>query len=159
MLTSKDNQGWLTTSTHDDSHLFFPVVVQKLISLIDDGVANTVEREQVGTTHEVQEATRSSDENVTALAKLDHLLTHRTTTVSNARTKHRAIAETTSFVEDLAAELTSRSDDENERLSSNTLSASIEVSGDKRTRSGDLLSLAHQLGDDGNQIRSGLARA
>ena len=102
---------WLTSTGHDLRHFILPVIVKQLVGLIDDSEANAVEREQVGLAHEVDETTGGGDEDITTLAKLDHLLSHRSTTIGHTGTKHGAIAQTTSFIEDLATELTSGSDD------------------------------------------------
>lgn len=148
-----------TTTTHDVFHLLLPVILKQLIGLIDDGEANTTEGETVATTHDVTKATRSSDEKIATLGELVQLITHGSTTVSDARAKHGAIAETTSLVEDLTAQFTGGGNDKNQRLSSNTVNAIVEVLRNVGTSSSQLLGLAHELGDSRNQISSGLARA
>ena len=108
--------------------------------------------------HDVNETTRSGNEDVATFSQFSHLLTHGTTAVCNAGTQHRSIAQTSSFVEDLAAELTSRSNDEDEWLSPNSVRLSIEAIGQVGSLGGELLGLAHQLGETGDQECSCLAR-
>jgi hypothetical protein len=49
----------------------------------------------------VNESTRGSDENITALGELIGLIPQRTTSVDHTRTEHSSIAELPSLVEDL----------------------------------------------------------
>ena len=144
-------------ASHDLPHLLFPVVVQHLVSFVNDGEANSRQGQNVRSRHDVNEATRSSNENIATFSQLGHLLTHGTTAIGHARTKHGAIAEATSFVKDLAAELTCRSDDEDEWLSTNRVGLSVEAVGQVGALGSKLLGLAHQLGETRDQEGGGLA--
>jgi hypothetical protein len=77
----------------------------------------------------VDKSTRGSDEDVTTFGEFLTLLTHGTTAIGNARTKHRAVAKTTSFIEDLTTQLTSWCDDEDQRLSTNSVDIRVEAVG------------------------------
>jgi hypothetical protein len=101
--------------------------------------------------HDVEKATWSGDEKVATLEQLGQLLTNWSTTICHARAKHGSIAETSSFIEDLAAELSSRSNDQNKGLGTNAITLSVEAVGEVRTGSSQLLGLAHKLGETGNQ--------
>ena len=112
----------------------------------------------MGPRHDIKEATRCSDEDITTLGQLRDLLTNWTTTVRNARAKHGSIAEASSFVEDLTTEFTSGRDNEYERLSTNAITLRIEAVSEVGSWSSKLLGLAHELRDDRNQEGGGLAR-
>ena len=116
---------------------------------------NTVQGEDVRFAHDVDETTRSSNENVTTFLELSDLLTDWTTTICNAGTKHGAIAQTTSLIEDLCAKLTSGSDNEDQWLSTNTIV--LLTLCNVGTRSSELLGLAHQLGENRDEESSSLA--
>ena len=75
-------------ASHYLPHLFFPIIVQHLIGLVDDSEANSRQGQNVRSRHDVNEATRSSNENIATFSQLGHLLTHGTTTVGNAGAKH-----------------------------------------------------------------------
>ncbi len=108
--------------------------------------------------HDIKKTARSCDKEVTPFLKLSNLLTNWTTAICNAGSQHGAIAESPSLVEDLATELTSRSDDEDEGLATDAVTLSIKSIGQIGTRCSKLLRLAHELGDDWNEECCSLAR-
>ena len=144
------------TARQDLAHFFLPIIMKHLVSLVNDEESAAVHGQKVGSGHEVDETTRSSDEDVTTFLEFVHLLAHRTATICNAWAKHGAIAESTTLIEDLAAQLSSRCDDQDERLSSYTLRL-IEAFSKVGTRSSELLGLTHQLGESRNQVGCRLA--
>lgn len=131
--------------------------MKHLISLVKDHVTNTAEGQESGIVHEVDQTTGRRNENVAALLELGALLTGRTATVNDARAKHGAVAKLPGFGEDLNSQLTAGADDDNEGLSADSLVNTLAEGGGIGTRSGQLLSLAHQLIQDGNQIGGSLA--
>ena len=102
------------------------------------------EREQAPALHEVLQATGSSDEDIAAFAKLVHLLASRSAAVHDARTKHGAVAKTTSLVKDLSRKLPSWRNDEDKWLGANTVLTSPATS-EVGTRCSQLLGLSHEL--------------
>lgn len=130
--------------------------MQHLISLINDHVAQATQGQDMRTLNEVDETTRRGDQYVASLGKLTDLITNWTATVGDARAKHGTVAELASLVEDLDGQLASRDDDDNQRLSTNL--GGVEVNhGRVGTRSSELLGLAHQLVQDGDEVSGSLA--
>jgi hypothetical protein len=109
--------------------------------------------------HEVKQTTWSGDKDIAAFGELLFLLTNWCTTVGNTRAKHRAIAETATLIEDLAAQLAGWGNDENQRLSSNCVAIGNKAIGKVGTRSSQFLGLSHELGQDRDEVCSGLAGA
>lgn len=147
-----------TGSGEELVHSLFPARREELISLVDDGELETTEREQVQVLHEVHETTGGRNQDVAAHLQLLTLVTGRSTTVDHARTQHRAVAQTACFVEDLASQLSGGTNNEDKRLSTNLVGQRV-VAGGVRARSCELASLAHQLGEDGDEEGGCLAGA
>lgn len=122
-----------------------------------DHLLDAAQGENVRLVHEIDNATGGANQDVAALLKLLALKTRGSTTIGDARTKHRAVAETTGLVKDLGGQLTSGADNQHKRLTPNSI-ARGKVNG-ARAWSGELLSLAHQLRKNGNQERASLSRA
>ena len=76
----------------------------------------TIEGQESWITSEILEATRGSDENIAALLQGHLLIPDGGTTIDDARTQHRAVAQTTALVEDLTSQLTGWAHNENKRL-------------------------------------------
>ena len=112
----------------------------------------------MGLRHEVKQTARSCNKNIAAFGKFGSLITGRTSTIRNTGAEHRAVAETTSFIEDLAAELTSRGNDQDQRFGSDTIGVFVEPVGQVGSGSCQLLDLAHELGNARDQERRSLAR-
>lgn len=113
-----------------------------------NSLPDAAQSEDVRLTHEVDNATRGADQNITALFELLTLKAGRCTTIDDARTKHRAVAETAGLVKDLGGQLTGRADNQNKRLTTNALTrGQVQRAW---ARSTELLSLAHQLRKNGN---------
>lgn len=144
---------------HDGLEVLRPVVLEHLIGFVEDEVAKTAHGEDVGAVDEVLKTTGGGDEDVAALAKLLDLIAHGTTTVGNAGAKHGAVAELASLAEDLDRKFTGRAHDDDERLGADGLRDALNELSGVRTRSRELLGLAHQLAEDGDQVGGGLARA
>lgn len=126
-----------------------------IVNLLD-----TTHGENAWAIHEITETTWCRDQDVTTLAKLLQVVLHRDTTVGASGAKHRAIAETTSLVEDLLGKFTGWHDNEHERLSAHAVDNGVVVrSGDVWARTLKLLDFAHQVRDDGNEVRGRLAGA
>lgn len=119
---------------------------------------DAAKRQNVRLLHEIKQPSRSSDKNITALLEFVTLSTNRSATIHNARTQHRPVAETTSLIEDLSRQLTGRSHDEHQRLSTNRVRNRVISSAQVGTGSSQLLRLAHQLRQDGDEEGGGLAR-
>lgn len=139
-------------------HSLLPTAREELVGFVEDSELETSERQQVHVLHEVHQTSRSGNEDVAPHLELLALVPAGGAAVDDARAQHGAIAETTSLIEDLARQLASGADDENERLGTNSVSQRI-VS--RRVGAGcrKLASLAHQLGEDGKQECSSLAGA
>jgi len=120
---------------------------------------DTRQGEHVRTTHEVKQATWSGHEKVTTTSQLTDLITNWGTTVRDTWTHHRTIAQTTCFVEDLAAQLTGWRNDQDQWLCPNTITSSIESGREIWSRSSELLDLAHEFGNARNQEGRSLARS
>jgi hypothetical protein len=133
----------LTTTRHDLCHLFLPIIVQHFVSLIDDGVSNAGKRQDVGLRHKVEETTGSSNEDVAAFHQLILLFANWCTTVGDAGAKHGSIAQTASLIEDLAAKLAGRGNDQDKRFAANGVMLRVEAVGEVGTRSGKFLGLTH----------------
>jgi hypothetical protein len=145
----------LTAATHDLAHLFTPIIVKHLVSFVNDGEADTCQREEFRSTHEVDQATWGCNEDVTTARELGRLFTEGGTTIGDAGAKHGAVAETARFIENLAAQLPSWRDDEDQRFSSDSIAAWVEVQA--RARRSQFLCFAHKLRDDRNQHGACLA--
>ena len=142
----------LTTTSHDDLQVISPRIVEHLVSLVDDCVLDAVHAENIWLAHEVHETTTSTDEDIATLAQVLDVHAEREATVSDAWTKHRAVAHATCLVKNLHRQLAGGHEDEHERLCTNRLSLAA-------TRTTKLLCLAHQAGDDWDEIGCGLAAA
>src|ERR1700712_3725578 len=116
--------------------------MKHLVSFIDDGVPETGKGQEFRSTHEVEEPTRRCNEDVTATVELRSLVTDGGATISNAGAKHGAVAETTCLVEDLAAKLAGRGNDQDQGLGTDSVTGGIKVE-TTGARSGELLSLSH----------------
>ena len=123
---------------------------------MEENSLDAIHTEHAGTVHAVNDATRRSNENVAALLKLGKLYTHWTAAVHNTWTKHAAVGETTSLVEDLGSQLTGRSNDQDDRLCANPVGGAIEPR-NVRTRLAHLLPLAHKTRDCWREVRDRLA--
>jgi uncharacterized protein YoxC len=117
--------------------------MQHLISLINNHVLETLESQKSRTIHEINQPTRGSNEEITALLEQWNLLTKRATTIDDTRTKHGTVAKASGLVEDLSSKLSVGADDENQRLS--TISLTLPHESRVATDSSKLLSLAHEL--------------
>jgi hypothetical protein len=71
---------------------------------------------------------------------------------------HNAVRTRKTYVEDLAGELASRAHNQDEWLSTNTVGERV-VANRVGARSSQLASLAHELGQDGNEEGTSLAGA
>ena len=105
---------------------------------------------------EVLEATRSRDEDITALHHLFALILDGTTTIGHTRAKHGAVGQAASMIEDLSCQLTSRRQNEDQRLGTNRVELAV---AETRTRSSKLLVLTHELRQHGDEISSSLSGA
>jgi hypothetical protein len=129
-----------------------------IVSWIAANLLETTERQQIEVLHEIHETTRCGNENIAAHLQLFALITSRSTTVDDARAQHSAVAESTSLVEDLAGQLSSRADDEHKRLSADAVCEGVVPSG-IRTRGRELAGLAHELRQDREEEGSCLSRS
>jgi hypothetical protein len=134
----------LTSSRHDSLEFILPVGVKHFIGLINDRVPtslsvplfasmhtrtcfegislpNTAKRQDVSLRHKIEKTTRSRNENIASLLKLFTLKARRSTAISNTGTEHRSVAKTASIVKDLSCQFTSRADDQNQGLGSNSV--------------------------------------
>lgn len=143
----------LTATTHDLVHLVFPVTLKHLIGLVDDCEFDTLHAQDVRLVHQILETTRSTDEKVAALGELLKVAAHGDTTVGAHRAQHGTVTKTAGLVKDLLSKLTGRNHDDNKRLGADASSLH------GGTRALQLADLAHQLGDDRDQISGSLARA
>ena len=130
-----------------------------LVGFVDDGVLDTTKRQDMRLVHEVDETTRSANQNVASLLQLHALLTDWTTAIDDAGTQHRAVAETASLIEDLSGQLTSRGNDDDQRFSTNRVKVLIEALAEIWARGSQLLGLSHQFGQDRNEEGCSFARA
>ena len=109
--------------------------------------------------HHVTQAAWRGDQDVTPSTKLIECDSHWKTTVEHAWAKHRAIAHTSGFIEDLHCQFPSRNDDYHERLSLDFMEASVVACyGGIWAWRRELLRLAHELRHNGNHVASRLAR-
>lgn len=108
--------------------------------------------------HEVKQTSRCCNENVAPTLKLVLLLSLWRTTVRYARSQHGTIAETAGFIEDLGAQLTSGSNDQDQRLGADGIDSGIETIGQVWTTACQLLHLTHEFRDGRDQVGGGLSR-
>jgi hypothetical protein len=106
---------------------------------------NTGQGEHIRTTHEIKQATRSSNQEITTEVELSNLITDRSSTVCDTRSKHRTIAKTTSLIKDLAAKLASGGNDEDQWLGTNTFTGNIEIDSQIGATRSQFLDFAHEL--------------
>jgi hypothetical protein len=125
---------------------------------VKDDLLEAAERQQVVVAHEVHKTTGGGDEDVASHLELLALVLGGSTTVDDARSQHSAVAETASLIEDLAGKLAGGADDQHQRLSADAVSGGV-VAGWVGARCSKLAGLAHQLGEDGQEEGSSLARA
>lgn len=138
------------------------LVISFKLQVNEDWRANApdaLERQNICLVHEVHNPTRRANQDVTPFLELLPLLAHRSSTVSNAWTKHGAITQASRFVEDLSGKLSSRADDQNQGLGSNRMLRGDECVGDIRTRCSQFLGLTHELGQNGDEESTGFSRA
>lgn len=142
----------LTSATHDLGHSIIPVAAEHLIGLINDSKLDASHREDVRLVHQVLETARGTNKQVTALAELLKVDANGNTSVRAHGAQHGTVAKSAGFVEDLLSQLAGRDDDNDKGLG--THAATVDGA-----RSLELANLAHQLGDDRDQISSSLAGA
>lgn len=104
---------------------------------------HTLKGQEIPALHEVLQSTRGSHQNITTFTDVVHLLTSGRATVDNAWTKHCAIAQTTSFIEDLNCKLTGWRNDKDQRLTTDTLITSRYTR--RGTRGPEFFGLTHEL--------------
>jgi hypothetical protein len=117
---------------------------------------DTAQGKKMGTLHEIHETARRCNQDVTAFTKFVHLFRTGSTTVNDAWAKHGAITETTGFVEDLRGKLSSRRDDQYQRLSSHSVRAGPRTC-EIGTWCGKLLGFPHEFRQCGNEECRSLA--
>src|SRR6187402_3401895 len=115
--------------------LSFPIRVEHLVSLINDHVFKTLKGQDMRTVDKVTKTTRSANEDIASLLKLQDLLTDWATTIDDTRAKHGTIAETTGLIEDLGSQLSTWCYNQNQWLSANTRGDTRLEGGRVRTRS------------------------
>lgn len=148
----------LTTTVHDDLELIFPVRAEHLIGLIDNHVLEAAQREALWLIcDEINETTWSSNENIAALGDLVELVAAGPTTIHNTGTEHRAVAETTGLVENLHSKLTVGTNDEHEWLGTSKVARIRDKSRGVGAWCTQLLGLAHEFGQGGDQESTSLA--
>lgn len=113
----------------------------------------------MGPIHEVNQATRSGNEDITALLELLLLVNQRSTPIHNAGAQHGTVAQTASLIKDLSGKLPGRSNHKHQRFSANSIVSGVPVRPHKRPGSRELLSLSHQLGKNRDQKRSSFSGA
>ena len=148
----------LTAAREDRVEILLPILIEHLIGLIDDHVPHAAKSQNLRIVNELNKPTRRRDQNVAALLKLRFLLSNGAAAVGDARAQHGAVAELAGLVEDLDGELTSGNDDNHKRLGTDARVDALLVGRRVWAGSSQLLCLAHQLVQDGNQVRSRLAR-
>ena len=110
--------------------------------------------------HEVTETTGSANEHVAALGELLYVELDREATVGRDRAELGPIRESACFVEDLFRQFAGWTDDDHQRLSTNTMDVRVVVCCPRvYPWSTNLVDSSHQLRDDGSHISGGLARA
>jgi hypothetical protein len=117
-----------------------------------------IERQEIELRHEVKQSSRSGNENIAPHLELLSLQPGGGTTIDDAWTKHGAVAQSTSFIEDLACKLTGWANDKDQRLRTHAIRQWI-VANRVRTRGGQETGFAHELRQDGDQVCRSLARA
>lgn len=156
--TEKHQLRELTTAGEDLVELLLPVIVKHLVGFINDHVLDAAQRQDVRTLHHVDQTARRGDENITALLQLINLVAHRSASIDDARSEHGTVAKLSGLVEDLNCEFSSRNHDDDQGLCPYGRDNACIKLERIRTRSSQLLGLAHQMVEDGDKIRSGLAR-
>lgn len=151
-----------TTTLENRVHLLGPVLIQHLIGLVNDRVLDTAHGQDVGVAHEVNQATGSGDEDVTALAQILDLLAHWVAAVSSAWTQHALVTHLARLVEDLDRQLAGGNDDQDQGLGADAVTAVV-VGGQCGavgwTWAAQLLRLTHELAQDRDEVRSSLTGA
>lgn len=111
------------------------------------------------TVHEIADTTWCGNEDVTALSEFLQVVLDWNTAVGTGWAKHGTVAETASFIEDLLRELTSWYQNDNEGLGADAVYSWVVVwRSHIWTRSLELSDFSHEVGDDGDQVSSGLSR-
>lgn len=119
---------------------------------------DTSHGQEVRLVHQVAEAAGGRDEDVTTTTELLTHHTHGKSAVSDARAKHGAIAHAACFVENLDGELARWDDDDDQWLCFHgVLSRIVPIGSGVGARGLQFLGLAHELGDDGNEVGRRLA--
>jgi hypothetical protein len=147
----------LTCTRENGLKFRLPVIVEHLISLVNDHVLQAAERQDFGTSDEIFEATRSSNQDVAASRKKAALLADRDSSVDDTRSEHGAVAQLSRFVEYLHSQLTSRDHHNHEWLSDHVVDSFLESSR-VGPRSPKLLGLSHELAQDWDQVGRCLSR-
>ena len=122
-------------------------------------VPNATERKNVSLCHEIKETAWSGNQDIASFLKLLTLLASRGPAISNTRTQHGAIAQTTRFIKYLSGQFTSGTDDQDQWLCSNSILPWVKSFRGVRPRGSQLLRLAHQLGKNWNEEGARLSRA
>lgn len=149
----------LTATTKDLVEVFLPVIVKHLIGLIDDHEFQATERQVVRPIHKVNQSARGRNQDIATKSQLVHLVADGTATVDHAWTKHASVAKLAGFHENLNGQLAGGNDDTNQRLGAGDRVEARSVGNWVGARSRQLLRLSHELVQNGDQVRRGLARA
>jgi len=116
---------------------------------------DSTHREDVRPVHEIDKATGRGDEDVATFAEFLNVVAERNAAVAADGTEHRTVAKATSLIEDLLGELAGRTHDDDKGLSADPVDIRVVVGCLRiRTRALELLDLAHELAQDGNQVCS-----
>lgn len=128
-MNSKIVTNKLTATRENGIQLLPPIVSQHLIRLINDGVLQATQGQDMGTKDKVLQATGSSDKNVTALSEQSDLLPTMATAIDDTGSKHGSGAKLASLIEDLYSKLTSWDHDEHQGLNLDIVNPSWNVFG------------------------------
>lgn len=128
------------------------------VVLLHHSILDTAQRQNVRLSHEVEQSTRSTDQNVASLLEFQTLSRHWASTIHDARPQHGSVAKTARFIEDLRRQLTGRRNDQHKWFGSHCISGRIEPSSKVRTCSCELLCLAHELREHWNEEGGRLPR-
>lgn len=149
----------LTSTSKNLVKILLPVIVKHLVSFIDNHKLQATQSQNLRAVHEVEKTTRRGDQDITALAQLVDLITDGATTVDDTRSQHAPVTELARLHEDLDRKLASGHHDADKWLGTSRLVDTGSECSRIGARRSELLCFSHELVQNGNEVRSGLARA
>lgn len=144
MVFSSSDQSCSSISSASSITVYLGMLVCIKGTVIRASLPHTPETQDVGAVHDVDQAARSTNQDVATTAQVIKLVSHGSTAIHNRGPKHRTIAEPARFIEDLSGELARRRHNDDKRLSAHGIGLGIEPDW-VWPRGRQLLGLSHKL--------------